>query len=172
MPAEFPACSTVVPSPRISKPCPRRCWLTLPPPPTSTWRNPASETINLRFRDDEFGEGDRRRESTILEVVNDNKPFLLDSTLAELQDQGYEPRLVAHPILAVARDPNGKFVSLAGEATGRARKARGVKACCTSISRASTHAAARSCASAWSMSMPMSRWRSTTGPRCAAVSPR
>lgn len=78
------------------------------------------ETINLRFRDDEFGEGDRKRQVTILEVVNDNKPFLLDSTLAELQDRGYEPRLVAHPILAVARDAKGKFVSLAGEATGRA----------------------------------------------------
>ena len=78
------------------------------------------ETINLRFRDDEFGTDGRDHQITILEVVNDNKPFLLDSTLAELQEQGYEPRLVAHPILAVARDAKGKFVSLAGEATGRA----------------------------------------------------
>jgi glutamate dehydrogenase len=78
------------------------------------------ETINLRFRDDSFSIGGRERQITILEVVNDNKPFLLDSTLAELTDQGYEPRLVAHPILAVARDSEGKFLSLAGEATGRA----------------------------------------------------
>ncbi|MDX3808030.1 MAG: NAD-glutamate dehydrogenase [Bosea sp. (in: a-proteobacteria)] len=78
------------------------------------------ETINLHFRDDEFDADGRRQQITILEVVNDNKPFLLDSTLAELQEQGYEPRLVAHPILAVARDADGKFVSLAGEATGRA----------------------------------------------------
>ncbi|MFJ5368011.1 NAD-glutamate dehydrogenase [Bosea sp. CER48] len=78
------------------------------------------ESINLRFRDDEVGQGERQRQVTILEVVNDNKPFLLDSTLAELQDQGYEPRLVAHPILAVGRDSRGKFASLAGEATGRA----------------------------------------------------
>ena len=61
------------------------------------------ETINLRFRDDEFGTDGRDHQITILEVVDDNKPFLLDSTLAELQEQGYEPRLVAHPILAVAR---------------------------------------------------------------------
>lgn len=78
------------------------------------------DTINLSFRDDEFGEGERRRQITILEVVNDNKPFLLDSTLAELQEQGLEPRLVAHPILAVARNAEGRFVSLAGEAAGRA----------------------------------------------------
>ena len=78
------------------------------------------ETINLRFRDDSFSAAGRDRQITILEVVNDNKPFLLDSTLAELADQGYEPRLVAHPILAVARDAAGKFLSLAGEAAGRA----------------------------------------------------
>jgi glutamate dehydrogenase len=44
-------------------------------------------------------------------------PFLLDSTLAEIVDQGYEPRLVAHPILAVERDGEGGLVRLLGEAT-------------------------------------------------------
>lgn len=78
------------------------------------------ETINLRFRDEAFDSEGRQRQSTILEVVNDNKAFLLDSTLAELAEQGFEPRLVAHPILAVARDEQGKFLSLAGEAAGRA----------------------------------------------------
>lgn len=78
------------------------------------------ETINLRFRDESFTGQDREHQLTILEVVNENKPFLLDSTLSELTEQGYEPRLVAHPILAVARDGEGHFVSLAGEAAGRA----------------------------------------------------
>lgn len=78
------------------------------------------ETSNLRFRDEAFESDGRKQQLTILEVVNDNKAFLLDSTLAELTDQGYEPRLVAHPILAIARDKAGKFVSLAGEAAGRA----------------------------------------------------
>ncbi len=78
------------------------------------------ETINLRFRDESFSGQDREHQLTILEVVNENKPFLLDSTLAELSEQGYEPRLVAHPILAVARDADGSFLSLAGEAAGRA----------------------------------------------------
>jgi len=40
---------------------------------------------------------------SIIEVVNDDMPFLLDSTLAELNDAGLEVRLVAHPILHVER---------------------------------------------------------------------
>ncbi len=78
------------------------------------------EQINLRFRDESFTADGREHQLTILEVVNENKPFLLDSTLAELTEQGYEPRLVAHPILAVVRDSEGRFLSLAGEAAGRA----------------------------------------------------
>ncbi|CAN7694783.1 NAD-glutamate dehydrogenase [Bosea sp. LjRoot9] len=80
----------------------------------------APGAINLRFYDESFDSEGRERQLTILEVVNDNKPFLLDSTLAELTDQGFEPLLVAHPILAVARDAEGRFLELAGEAAGRA----------------------------------------------------
>ncbi|MCX7383751.1 MAG: NAD-glutamate dehydrogenase [Alphaproteobacteria bacterium] len=47
----------------------------------------------------------------VLLVVNDNKPFLLDSTLAELAEQGLDPALVAHPILAVARDAGGRLIA-------------------------------------------------------------
>jgi glutamate dehydrogenase len=58
------------------------------------------------------------REITVLEVVNDNMPFLLDSTLAELADYGMAPALVAHPILAVERDKAGALVRLAADASG------------------------------------------------------
>ena len=78
--------------------------------------------INLRLRDEAGGPDGGGRQLTILEVVNDNKPFLLDSTLAELAEQGYEPSLVAHPILAVARRGDGGFEGLAGEAAARARE--------------------------------------------------
>ena len=46
---------------------------------------------------------------TIVEVVNDDMPFLLDSTLVELAERGLELRLVAHPILAVQRDSEGRL---------------------------------------------------------------
>ncbi len=54
------------------------------------------------------------REITVLEVINDNMPFLLDSTLAEIAEQGIEPALVAHPIIAVERDADGTFRKLGG----------------------------------------------------------
>ncbi|MDB5651091.1 MAG: NAD-glutamate dehydrogenase, partial [Hyphomicrobiales bacterium] len=52
---------------------------------------------------------------TLIEVVNDDMPFLLDSTLAELDHQGCELRLVAHPILDLTRGPDGAMLSLGNE---------------------------------------------------------
>ncbi len=60
------------------------------------------------------------REITVLEVINDDMPFLLDSTLCELVEQDIEATLVVHPILAVERNPDGSLHRLAGEARGAA----------------------------------------------------
>src|SRR5438445_1415687 len=57
-----------------------------------------------------------RREISVLEVLNDNMPFLYDSTMAELAEQGIEVTLVAHPIIAVERDDEGKLLRFYGEA--------------------------------------------------------
>ncbi|MFI4997969.1 MAG: NAD-glutamate dehydrogenase domain-containing protein, partial [Hyphomicrobiales bacterium] len=56
---------------------------------------------------------------TVVEAINDNMPFLLDSTLGEIAEHGLNLRLVAHPILSVDRDPSGGFVELKGEARGQ-----------------------------------------------------
>jgi len=71
-------------------------------------------TVNIRLID---GNSEGSRELTVVEVVNDNMPFLFDSTLAELIDRGYEPGLVAHPILAVERDGDGRLIRFVGEMT-------------------------------------------------------
>src|SRR5438552_5425152 len=42
-------------------------------------------------------------------------PFLFDSTVAELAEQGIEVTLVAHPIIAVERDEHGKLLHFYGE---------------------------------------------------------
>ncbi|MCW3475272.1 NAD-glutamate dehydrogenase [Limobrevibacterium gyesilva] len=73
---------------------------------------------DIRLLDHEITGKSKRREITVIEVVNDNMPFLLDSTLAEIAEQGYEPTLVAHPILAVERDRSGALRRLVGEAVG------------------------------------------------------
>ena len=61
--------------------------------------------------DREVERGGGRRDLTTLEVVNENRPFLLDPTLAELVEQGYEPRLAAYPIFAVERDARGALAA-------------------------------------------------------------
>lgn len=76
---------------------------------------------DVRLIDLEVERGGRRRDVTVLEIINDNMPFLLDSTLAEIVDDGYEPLLVAHPILAVERDSTGALVRLVGETTASSR---------------------------------------------------
>jgi glutamate dehydrogenase len=55
------------------------------------------------------------REISVLEVLNDNMPFLFDSTMAELAEQVIDVTLVAHPIIAVARDEEGKLLRFYGE---------------------------------------------------------
>jgi glutamate dehydrogenase len=80
---------------------------------------------DVRLNDVVVERDGRRRDVTVLEAVNANRPFLLDSTLAELVARGYEPRLVAHPILAVERDAEGALVRLAGETTAAGAGERG-----------------------------------------------
>ncbi|MEO1198882.1 MAG: NAD-glutamate dehydrogenase [Pseudomonadota bacterium] len=63
--------------------------------------NPESET-----------DGSTLNDVTVIECVNDNMPFLLDSALAELTERGIDMRLVLHPIDAVERDKKGKRKSI------------------------------------------------------------
>jgi glutamate dehydrogenase len=49
---------------------------------------------------------------TIVEIVNDDMPFLVDSVTAAINDGGREVRLVIHPTLSVARDGAGSVAGL------------------------------------------------------------
>lgn len=51
---------------------------------------------------------------TVIEILNDNMPFLVDSVMGELTDQGRGARLVLHPILTVRRDQEGRLLELKG----------------------------------------------------------
>src|SRR5689334_17064066 len=46
---------------------------------------------------------DRTRAISVIELLNDDMPFLVDSIMAELAARNIAVRLVVHPILAVAR---------------------------------------------------------------------
>ena len=66
---------------------------------------------SIRLADLTLRHPDARRELTVLQVVNDDMPFLLDSTLAELDHQGLTVRFVVHPVLVAERDEKGRPIA-------------------------------------------------------------
>jgi glutamate dehydrogenase len=56
---------------------------------------------------------------TVIEIVNDDMPFLVDSITMELNRQGYTLHLFNHPIFITRRDPEGALQSFAPGADGR-----------------------------------------------------
>ncbi len=48
---------------------------------------------------------------TLVEILNDDMPFLVDSTILELQDFRADIRLVTHPIISVTRDDAGRLTA-------------------------------------------------------------
>ncbi|WP_162918521.1 NAD-glutamate dehydrogenase [Taklimakanibacter deserti] len=49
---------------------------------------------------------------TVIDIVNDDMPFLVDSTIGLLTDRGHDVRLALHPVLSVKRDGTGKLTGL------------------------------------------------------------
>ena len=79
-------------------------------------RAPGATT--LRLDDRQLRMAGHVRDVTLLQIINDNKPFLLDSTLAELESGGREPLFVIHPIIGVERKADGSLVQIASETSG------------------------------------------------------
>jgi glutamate dehydrogenase len=67
--------------------------------------------------------GERLKQISVLEIVNDDMPFLLDSVMGELAERGIDIRMVVHPIVSVARDKTGRLTSFGtSPATGALRE--------------------------------------------------
>ncbi|HEX5506866.1 MAG TPA: NAD-glutamate dehydrogenase, partial [Pseudolabrys sp.] len=49
---------------------------------------------------------------TVVEIVNDDMPFLVDSVMGELGERGVDIHLVAHPVFGVERDAAGRLLEL------------------------------------------------------------
>ncbi|MGH6624591.1 MAG: NAD-glutamate dehydrogenase, partial [Burkholderiaceae bacterium] len=58
----------------------------------------------------EHGWGSRH---TVIEIVNDDMPFLVDTTSMEVNRQGLALQLIVHPMFAVQRDASGQLTALA-----------------------------------------------------------
>ncbi|HEY7765408.1 MAG TPA: NAD-glutamate dehydrogenase domain-containing protein, partial [Aestuariivirgaceae bacterium] len=51
-------------------------------------------------------------EVTIVEIINDDMPFLVDSMLAVLNERGHEIQLLLHPVLSLSRDEGGRLLRI------------------------------------------------------------
>ena len=58
---------------------------------------------------------ERVRSVSIIEMINNDMPFLLDSVMAELTEQNVDVRLVLHPIFTVERDQTGALIGFRGD---------------------------------------------------------
>jgi len=59
-----------------------------------------------------FEEHGYQSDRTVLEVVNDDMPFLVDSVAAALNDMGLVVHLVIHPVIYALRDSHGTLLDL------------------------------------------------------------
>ena len=53
-------------------------------------------------------------ETAVIEILNDDMPFLVDSVIAELQARGLNVNFLLHPIFKTKRDKAGKLLALVG----------------------------------------------------------
>jgi glutamate dehydrogenase len=60
-------------------------------------------------------DGPRLKNVSIIELVNDDMPFLVDSVMGELTERGLDAQLLVHPVFAVERDADGALVRLSTE---------------------------------------------------------
>jgi len=75
-------------------------------------RTPGSHRIAHRTA--VLEDGSRPRRLSVIEILNDDMPFLLDSTLGEIQARAIPIALVLHPIFKVARDGAGNLLAVTG----------------------------------------------------------
>jgi glutamate dehydrogenase len=54
----------------------------------------------------------------VLDILNDDMPFLVDSVLGELTERAVDIRLMVHPVFTVERDQAGRLVALRGARKG------------------------------------------------------
>src|SRR5262249_38889626 len=76
----------------------------------------------IRFENPAEGVGERLRHISVLEIANDDMPFLVDSVLGELAERGVDILLVAHPVLTLARDRQARLTAFGTVQSGTPRR--------------------------------------------------
>ncbi|MFQ5626302.1 MAG: NAD-glutamate dehydrogenase, partial [Methyloligellaceae bacterium] len=73
----------------------------------------APGTHKLRVYNPEASTG-ALRDITIVEILNEDMPFLVDSVMGEIQERRLNVQLVLHPVLRVIRDDENRLKTIAG----------------------------------------------------------
>ena len=66
----------------------------------------------IRVYNPQFEEHGWQSTHTVVEMVNDDMPFLVDSTRTEINRQGYAIHLMIHPVMKVRRDAEGRLLDV------------------------------------------------------------
>ena len=75
-------------------------------------RGRASGTAKVRVYNPRFEEHGWQSTHTVVEMVNDDMPFLVDSTRMEINRRGYAIHLMVHAVMKVRRDAEGRLVEV------------------------------------------------------------
>jgi glutamate dehydrogenase len=78
--------------------------------------------VKIRITNPSTLDGERANTISIIEIVNDNMPFLVESVLAELAERGIKVLLVADPVINVTRDDGGQLIALSAHALRQVRE--------------------------------------------------
>ena len=68
--------------------------------------------VKVHVYNPDFEQHGWRSPHTVIELVTDDMPFLVDSVTMELGRQGYGIDLVIHPVMKIRRDGNGRLVDV------------------------------------------------------------
>ena len=82
------------------------------------WRERKSTEIKVRVYNPNLEEHGWESTRTVVEVINDDMPFLVDSTSIAVQNCGLISHLIVHPVLSVQRDAGGHLLSFAAAGAG------------------------------------------------------
>ncbi len=67
------------------------------------------EAVELRIYNPSLERDGWSSPHTTLEIVTDDMPYLVDSVTMELSRLGYDPHLIIHPMIRIARDADGRI---------------------------------------------------------------
>ena len=66
----------------------------------------------IRIYNPHFEEHGWQSTHTVIEMVNDDMPFLVDSARMEINRQGYAIHMILHPVMNVRRDAEGRLLEI------------------------------------------------------------